>query len=132
MSIVEVVPGAKFGALTVKGREGSFNGETTWRCEDEKGRSVVFPESEIVAMYVDPEKVVPYVEPEKAKEPEGESEAVDGVPDTDCDKASSGAAVVQSEPKQEEKKAEEVKPKPKAKKKKSASAKTKKDKKRRK
>ena len=124
MSTIEVIPGAKFGALTVKGREGNFNGETTWRCEDEKGRSVVFLESEIVAMYVAPEEVVPDAEPEPVDEtPEDESATVDGDPDTDCDEVPGGAAVAQSEPEQEEEKAEEETPKPVVEKKKSFSAK---------
>jgi len=115
MGIVEVIPGAKFGALTVKGREGSFNGETTWRCEDEKGRSVVFPESEIVAMYV-PEEVVLNLEPamdnEEAKEEEVES-LDDSPAETEAeDEVPGGAAVAQSEPEQEEEKVEEVKPEP--------------------
>ena len=131
MGIVEFIPGAKFGALTVKGREGSFNGETTWRCEDEKGRSVVFPESEIMAMYVEPEEVVPEVEPEPVDEmPEDEPSAVDGDPDTDCDEVPGGAAVAQPEPEQEEEKVEEVKPEPEEKK--SFFGRNKKDKKRRK
>ena len=135
MRTIEVIPGAKFGALTVKGREGSFNGETTWRCEDEKGRSVVFPESEIVAMYVAPEEVVPEAEPEMdnlevAKEEEGE--ALDGSPaDPEAeDEVPGGAAVAQPEPEQEEEKAEEVKPEPEEKK--SFFGKNKKDKKGRK
>lgn len=121
MGIIEVMPGASFGTLTVKGREGSFNGEITWRCEDEKGRSVVFPESEIVAMYVAPEEVVPEVEPEMdnlevAKEEE--VEALDDSPaETEAkDEVPGGAAVAQSEPEQEEEKAEEVKPEPEEKK----------------
>ena len=139
MPIIEVIPGAKFGALTVKGREGSFNGEATWRCEDEKERSVVFLESEIMAMYVEPVKVVPDVEPEtdaedakeeevkapddslagaeaESEKPEGESETVDGDPDTDCDEVPGGAAVAQSEPEQEKEEAREETPAPEAKK----------------
>lgn len=114
MGIIEFIPGAKIGALTVKGREGSFNGEITWRCEDEKGRSVVFLESEIVAMYVAPVKAVPEEKPV--------TDAEDEIP--------GGAAVAQSEPEQEEEKAEEVTPEPE--KKKSFFRSNKKDNKRRK
>ena len=137
MGIIEVIPGAKFGTLTVKSREGNFNGETTWRCEDEKGRSVVFPESEIMAMYGETEEVVPDAEPEtdnedakeevveteddstadpeaEAEEPGDESEAVvqDSDPDSDCDEVPGGAAVAQSEPEQEKEEAKEETPEP--------------------
>jgi len=120
MGIIEVIPGAKFGSLTVKSREGGFNGEATWRCEDEKERSIVFLESEIMAMYIEPVKVVPDVEPEPEDEkPEDESAAVDGDPDTDCDEVPGGAAVAQSEPEQEEEKVKEETPEPEVKEKKS-------------
>lgn len=115
MPIIEVIPDAKFGTLTVKGREGSFNGETTWRCKDEKGRNVVYLESEIMAMYVAPVEVVPDVEPETDAE-----DAKDEVP--------GGAAVAQTEPEQEKEEVKEEKPEPVVEKKKSFFSKNKKKK----
>lgn len=115
MGIIEVIPGAILGTLTVKSREGSLNGEITWRCEDEKGRNVVFLESEIISMYVNTEEVIP------EEEPKDESEVVvqDSDPDSDCDEVPGGAAVAQSEPEQEKEKVTEEKPEPEVEKKKS-------------
>ncbi len=129
MGIIEVIPGAIFGALTVKSREGGFNGETTWRCEDDKGRNRVFLESEIMAMCSEAEEVVPEVEPEmdnenaeeEVVETEVEPEAVaqDIGPDSDCDEVPGRAAVVQSEPEQEKEEVKEEAPEPEIKEKKS-------------
>ena len=128
MGIIEIEPGAVLGPLTVKSREGGLNGETCWRCEDEKERSIVLPESEIVAKYVEAIKTI------SEPEPKDESEVIvqDSNPDSDCDKVPDDAAVAQPEPEQEEEKVTEEKPEPKVEKKKSFFGGNKKDKKRRK
>jgi hypothetical protein len=72
MRVLEVKPKAVFGGLTVVNREGSLDGEVCWRCTDDKGRSIIVSESEVLSHRTpEPE---PKDEEPTASEPEPKDE----------------------------------------------------------
>lgn len=73
--LIEVMPGVTIGGLLVVSKEGTFNGEVTWRCADERERNIVYLESEIIAMAGSPPEVEPEAEEEVEDTPEQEPEA---------------------------------------------------------